>query len=164
MSEPEIARRCQSCGASIRVRGLFCPQCGKPMPEQKADNANIGTTAPAELPGAETTKLEAEHPESAAPAEDVPVNQTAEGITAAPVTTTHSSAAPRQPAMRAARGTVDRARAARQDVSQGVGKLREISSVVLDEASDDPSLRFVLVAAGLFLLFLVILLLSELAT
>ena len=40
-------------------------------------------------------------------------------------------------------------------------KLREMSSVVLDEASYDPSLRFVLVAAALFILFLVIVLLNK---
>ena len=40
-------------------------------------------------------------------------------------------------------------------------KLREMSSVVLDEASYDPSLRFVLVAAALFLLFLVMVLLNR---
>ena len=28
MTEPEIARRCPTCGASIREVALFCPQCG----------------------------------------------------------------------------------------------------------------------------------------
>jgi hypothetical protein len=42
-----------------------------------------------------------------------------------------------------------------------VDKLRRASSVVLDQAAYDPSLRFVLVAAGLFLLFLFLLLLSK---
>lgn len=41
-----------------------------------------------------------------------------------------------------------------------VEKLREASTVVFDEASDDPGLRFVIVAALLFLLFLFILLFS----
>ncbi len=26
--EPEIARRCKSCGAAIRARSAYCPQCG----------------------------------------------------------------------------------------------------------------------------------------
>ena len=47
------------------------------------------------------------------------------------------------------------------DVKKGVGKVREISTVVFEEASYDPSARFVLVAAVLFVLFLVILFLSE---
>jgi hypothetical protein len=41
-----------------------------------------------------------------------------------------------------------------------VEKLREASTVVLDEASDDPGLRFVIIAVVLFLLFLFILLFS----
>ncbi len=44
-----------------------------------------------------------------------------------------------------------------------VEKFRQISAVI-DEAAYDPSLRFVLVAAALFVLFLVLLLLSELIT
>jgi hypothetical protein len=41
-----------------------------------------------------------------------------------------------------------------------VEKLREASTVVLDEAADDPGLRFVIVAVVLFLLFIFILILS----
>src|SRR6266850_4464659 len=32
MSEPEIARRCPTCGASIRESAFFCPQCGRNLP------------------------------------------------------------------------------------------------------------------------------------
>jgi len=42
-----------------------------------------------------------------------------------------------------------------------VEKWRKVSSVVLDQAAYDPSVRFLLVAAGLFLLFLVLLILSK---
>ncbi len=98
MSEPEIARRCPSCGASIRAPAMFCPQCGKSLANQ--------------------------HPAA------------------------HVASAPRD--------------ANEEDPLRGVGKLRQISSVVIDEAAYDPSLRFVLVAAALFVLFLGILLLSEL--
>jgi zinc ribbon protein len=42
-----------------------------------------------------------------------------------------------------------------------VEKLRKVSSVVIDQAAYDPSLRFLLVAAALFLLFLVLLILSK---
>ena len=48
------------------------------------------------------------------------------------------------------------------DVLHRARKVREISSVVLYEAGYDPSLRFVLVAAVLFVLFLVIVLLNKL--
>ena len=42
-----------------------------------------------------------------------------------------------------------------------VEKLRKASSVVIDQAAYDPSLRFLLVAAGLFFVFLVLLILSK---
>jgi hypothetical protein len=42
-----------------------------------------------------------------------------------------------------------------------VEKLRKVSSVVIDQAAYDPSLRFLLVAAAMFLLFLILLILSK---
>ena len=42
-----------------------------------------------------------------------------------------------------------------------VEKLRKVSSVVIDQAAYDPSLRFLLVAAALFVLFLILLILSK---
>ena len=42
-----------------------------------------------------------------------------------------------------------------------VEKFRKVSSVMIDQAAYDPSLRFLLVAAALFLLFLVLLILSK---
>src|SRR5687768_18544411 len=33
MSQPEISRRCLSCGASVRALARFCPQCGATMKE-----------------------------------------------------------------------------------------------------------------------------------
>jgi hypothetical protein len=51
-----------------------------------------------------------------------------------------------------------------EDGLNRVEKLRQISGAMIDEAADDPSLRFVLVAAVLFVLFLVLLLLSEFLT
>ena len=50
--------------------------------------------------------------------------------------------------------------AATQPLSR-VEKFRKVSSVMIDQAAYDPSLRFLLVAAGLFLLFLVLLILSK---
>jgi hypothetical protein len=54
-----------------------------------------------------------------------------------------------------------KARDVEGNVVQRVQKFREISSVVIDEAGYDPSLRFVLVAAVLFVLFIVIVLLNK---
>jgi predicted RNA-binding Zn-ribbon protein involved in translation (DUF1610 family) len=46
-------------------------------------------------------------------------------------------------------------------VDKSVDKIRHVSSAVFEEASYDPSLRFVLVALGLFVVFLILLLLSK---
>ena len=42
-----------------------------------------------------------------------------------------------------------------------VDKFRKVSSIMIDQAAYDPSLRFLLVAAVLFVLFLVLLILSK---
>ena len=42
-----------------------------------------------------------------------------------------------------------------------VEQIRRVSSVVIDQAAYDPSLRFLLVAAAFFILFLVLLILSK---
>src|SRR5258707_11307371 len=36
MPDPEIARRCSVCGATVRHRALFCPQCGQGVANQEA--------------------------------------------------------------------------------------------------------------------------------
>jgi hypothetical protein len=54
---------------------------------------------------------------------------------------------------------------AREVIEDGllrVERLRKVSSVMIDQAAYDPSLRFVLVAVFLFAIFLVLLLLNEL--
>ena len=108
MSEPEIARRCTACGASVRQRAVFCPQCGNQVSQAQAPTT--ATTTPL-IP---ETMIEA--------------------------------AAPSKVHDDGVRGRVE--------------KLRKVSSVVIDQAAYDPSLRFLLVAAVLFLLFLVLLILS----
>ena|SRR5688500_13793528 len=108
MSEPEIARRCTTCGASVRQRAMFCPQCGNPIPEAQAPVATATPLIPETI------------------------------IETAPKPKVHEDGV---------RGRVE--------------KLRKVSSVMIDQAAYDPSLRFLLVAAVLFILFLVLLILSK---
>jgi len=54
-----------------------------------------------------------------------------------------------------------RTRGAIEDNVKRVEKIHHVSSVMLEEAHYDPSLRFVLVALGLFVLFVVLLILSK---
>ena len=103
MSEPEIARRCSTCGASVRQHAMFCPQCGNAISQPVA-------TAPVPAPAAAPVAEPVTHPEG---------------------------------------------------VRARVEKLRKVSSVVIDQAAYDPSLRFLLVAAAFFLLFLILLILSK---
>jgi hypothetical protein len=66
-----------------------------------------------------------------------------------------------------ARETIERASRSTRAGLEGnvlarVDRIRKVSSVVIDQAAYDPSLRFLLVAGALFLLFLVLLFLSKL--
>lgn len=107
MSEPEIARRCTSCGVSVRKSAAFCPQCGNPITQHE--------------------------------------------------TTANPQAAPTQ----ALNTLPDHATGVAETVRGRVEKIKHVSSVVIDQAAYDPSLRFLLVAAVLFVLFLVLMILSK---
>ena len=109
MSEPEIARRCASCGVSVRQHAMFCPQCGNAISQPNKTTTAVATDTIVET------------------AEPTP-----------PPPRVHDDGV---------RGRVE--------------KLRRVSSVVIDQAAYDPSLRFLLVAGALFLLFLVLLILSK---
>lgn len=80
MPKPEIARRCPSCGVSIRVRASFCPECGKPLPP-KSDEAREAKDGGALTPV--TQELTADTSESAAimpldsPAATMPLDSSA---------------------------------------------------------------------------------------
>ncbi len=155
MSEPQIAHRCPSCGASIRVRALFCPHCGKTLPEFQPKTAEGSSNKVSDKKGRKPRLTTGGSEVS--PSKEVPVEKNS----AKP-----AAALARNQGLQGARDRVNRARVAARDVIEddlfeGVGKLRHISSVVLDEAAYDPSLRFVLVAAVLFVLFIVILVISE---
>jgi len=137
MSEPEIARRCIACGVTVRERAMFCPQCGNPIPQPQSPTTNISAadtmidSAPAET----RTDLAMTQPISAAvppPAENKPT-----------------------PAQAIIQGPVD------HSVRGRVEHIRKVSSVVLDQAAYDPSLRFLLVAAAFFILFIVLLIASK---
>lgn len=209
MSDPEIARRCPACGASIREIALFCPQCGDALPKRDeaepsslfaAELTTTKNTAPLEdadgpMPTSMSDTIAIERPESLSdtvaierPQQPTPQPPTPQQPTpqqprmsdtiaiARPKKSqprvSQKSAAPPQadaPRVRAAVGTkLQRAgsiaRGVEGDVKHRVQKVRKMSSVVIDEAGYDPSLRFVLVAAGLFVLFVIIMLLNRFIT
>lgn len=196
MTEPEIARRCPSCGVSIREPAFFCPQCGLGLtqnaepPETSgapaldqtiAEFAPTMTDEAAALPatvqldevpgGAQTVPLPAAD-ETIAIQHEPRSEATAAAGSDSPQAESPgvSAAATAKPvsAMGAVGAKVHRAatiaREVEGDVVHRVKRVREMSSVVLDEAAFDPSLRFVLVAAVLFLLFLLVVLLNKVIT
>ena len=251
--EPEIARRCQTCGAAVRGTARFCPQCGQLMAEegggasaQKARAQPTPRTKSALVDQAERVanslsgRLAPREPVAEAradadgdvlslgdePAANTGVDEIANVAGPAPLAGADHVAEPVAaaradeagaggPVAESARATVDGARAdagrsvARErgappvepqdapaepaplagdaraesaDDARGagrvrrataaagaglgesvrprVGKLREASVVVFAEAAEDPGMRFVVIAALLFVVALLILLFS----
>jgi uncharacterized Zn finger protein (UPF0148 family) len=150
MSEPEISRRCPECGASIRMRAFFCPQCGHAFVQEASEAKPVPDSGEKQKP-------------NAADAQGVSAEKESES---SDVRDDLSAGGDGLPAEHHSKVSVHRATAAARDVFEDnvlprVERLRHVSSVVLDEAGYDPSLRFVLVAVVLFVLFLVLLLLSK---
>ena len=178
MSEPEIARRCSACGASIREVALFCPQCGnaQPHPQTRAAAAPPETTsrntAPLEGSEVEAPRKSMSDTIAIERPEDTPTvlaNARSMSDTVAIETPEDTLKVLASAGVHGAVGTkLQRAgtlaRDVEGDVIHRVQRVRQISHVVLDEVGDDPGLRFVLVALIFFVLFLVIVLLNKLIT
>ena len=163
MTEPQIARRCPSCGASIREKAFFCPQCGQEIkPSSEAETASLHETQeivrdPVTL-SEEDFQAQQKPRSPSVPKKSKPV---AEDVTREKPKPQVAQRAKEQVGARIHRATT-KARDVEGKAVQRVQKFREISSVVIDEAGYDPSLRFLLVAAVLFVLFVVIVLLNKL--
>ena len=83
-------------------------------------------------------------------------NAAVESVVAASATTTTTAAPTRRHRVKVA--ALD---AVEGKIAPRVEKLRHASTIVLDEAADDPGLRFVLIAALLVILSLILVLLSQ---
>jgi len=175
--QPEISRRCLACGAAYREGALFCPECGKPL-----TNAADGTPDPAVSDDAPTSALTSVPSE---PANNVIASPRPTPVVPAPEMQTVAEPprlqqAPEDPAQKlttqmptdsrmgkpeTARDKLHRAstatREALADNVKRVEKIRQVSTVMFEEASYDPSLRFVLVALALFVVFVILLVLSK---
>ena len=134
MSEPEIARRCVACGVTVRERAVFCPQCGNPIPQPEAVTTNIA---------AADTFVDTAPTETRA---ELAMTQPLSAVTPPPAKE-RPTAVVHRPTDHSVRGRVDH--------------IRKVSSVVIDQAAYDPSLRFLLVAAAFFILFIVLVIASK---
>ena len=167
MPEPEILRRCPQCGAAFRAPAAFCANCGKPL--QNATSNKSG-----KIPEGELKRLDGELNARTTPPAVKASEPTSGAVSASNSRLTTAPGENRSRSEIAAdRATGDGVRAKQQSMTAAarsaigenvvprVEKLRHASSTILDEATYDPSVRFVLVAVLLFLLFLGLLLLSK---
>lgn len=145
MSEPEIDRRCSVCGAAVRSRAAFCPQCGQAISTQS-----------------KTTESRNDPPK-VTPARSAELAQTIDlSRHQVPDLSETQPLVPRQAKEPKTESTQLQGLHRATDVArEKVDKIRRASSVVIDQAAYDPSLRFLLVAAALFILFLFLLLMSK---
>jgi len=154
---------------------LFCPQCGLATSSSQSANEeasaasaqSIGNTTNVNA-GATLVDYEPPVEEEANAPSDVNLADTV-SISSTPPQTQRASDAPhtlqtesksippddRREPPGSGLGNIERR------IMPGVNKLRKGTSIVIDEASYDPSLRFVLIALILFVLFLVLLILSK---
>src|SRR5262245_24163208 len=171
---PEILQRCKFCGVAIREPAMFCPECGKPLANKEPSRDNessaqssahgVLSSSPAGergLGGEAATRFN--------PTPD-PSPQAVRGDSAAPEKAPRASTAARASEIvrhggERTRETLHKAssvaRGAIEDNVKRVEKIHHVSSVVLEEAHSDASLRFVLVALALFIVFVILLILSK---
>jgi uncharacterized Zn finger protein (UPF0148 family) len=154
--QPEISHRCPACGVSIRDDGdrvMFCPECGKPLAETSVEKTKTDAAA-------NSGELAASAPPIGSPVDDGQTELASrEDDSPKPVDEDRQSARERtrEKLHRASQMT----RGAIEGNVKRVEKIHHVSTVVLEEAHYDPSLRFVLVALGLFVLAVVLLVLSK---
>jgi hypothetical protein len=166
MSQPEISIRCSSCGAAVREPAMFCPECGKPLATAAAET---------EMPN-QTAKPDLASLANAAPAVDVEAQASPDPVEVAgaaavdPETREIKTITPEEPvspqgARERTRERLHRASGVARSALEGnvkrVEKIHHVSTAMFEEATYDPSLRFVLVALGLFIVAIVLLVLSK---
>ncbi|HSV33400.1 MAG TPA: zinc-ribbon domain-containing protein [Pyrinomonadaceae bacterium] len=188
--QPEISKRCLSCGASVRAQAMFCPECGQPLSQagnlEKTVASDAGVVSPEPEPGSQKNNETQSLAES-----DIAAIATSSGAETAGADSSSQRSAERAsqdsgnsgqrretaPKETVASATLERHRTAKaretlhrastvakealEDNVKRVEKIRQVSSVVLEEAHYDPSLRFVLVALAVFLIFVILLVLSK---
>lgn len=164
---PEILHRCESCGATIRDAAMFCPECGKPLAGTKQEEPDVNDQAsPGELTDGAASTAAQSIPAASAENHAADADKTVAVDSAKADSEPAKAATAERPGARertretlhrastAARGAIER------PVKQ-VEKIHHVSTVMLEEAHYDPSLRFVMVALGLFILFVILLVLSK---
>ena len=155
---PEILHRCEPCGAIIREAAMFCPECGKPLATTKQE-PDLNDKASAQ---SSTDSAVANDKQAMPSSEGRAANADQAKVDSEPA---KAGTSERHGARERTRETLHRAstaaRGAIERPVKQVEKIHHVSTVMLEEAHYDPSLRFVLVALGLFILFVILLVLSK---
>ena len=160
---------------------MFCPECGKPLapaaPKAPRESASPDTEQPAaaEIPDPAVIASPELVESSKGPLAGSPVETAVlQAAKADPVSRRNQPDQPIEPGART--GTRERtreklhrassvasnvARGALEDNVKRVEKIHDFSTAMFEEAHYDPSLRFVLVALGLFIVFVILLILSK---
>lgn len=157
---PEISRRCFSCGASIRAGARFCPQCGQTLgarTEQPTRKDDYGTFRAAS--GRAHGSAQGGKPETPSSVQ-TPARELAEALKAREGEPRGASKKENEDEGGERASVSARVRDVRETLRPRVEKMRDEALVALEESPDDSGLRFILMAVGLFLMFLVFLFLS----
>jgi hypothetical protein len=170
MSNTKTLRRCGSCGSNVRQNSRFCPRCGGKMngdgkeslktnvkqepivklepavAKEKATNTNtnlvIETPSTENIANTETT--------------DKPIPPTKTLSNSNDGNMSSANVTPISSPPHVQHETNDKG------LLPKVEKLKQVSHEMLDEAAIDPSLRFLLIAAFIFIVFVVFLILNTL--
>ena len=177
---PEISRRCSLCGASIREPdALFCPECGQVLtetpeatkPETPSVSLSDGVVDGRVGRYKETVEKSGAGQSAPAPthsAKDIKPTVTPSAASSDTKAATSDAAQPIVYAGAKHEKTRERlhrassmARGVIEDEVKRVERIRHVSSAMIEGATYDPSLRFVLVALGIFIVFVILLVLSK---
>jgi len=135
---------------------MFCPECGKPLSAATENSPNGREARPADASPSVSKQIAND------PADD---DKDASALSLADKEAAKSDTRERYHPVEKTRETLHRAssaaRGAIEDNVKRVEKIHHVSTVMLEEASTDPSLRFVLVALALFVVFVILLVLSK---
>ena len=143
---------------------MFCPECGKPLvPAATVTEPDAAVLPSALTPPADAEPVAVQETEKPAPSLESAL------VAANPETAADKPVKPDESGPHGARertraglhraSTV--ARGAIEDNVKRVEKIHHVSTAMIEEAHYDPSLRFVLVALGLFAVFIILLVLSK---
>ena len=162
--QPEISHRCASCGAAVREPAMFCPECGKPLaPASPRTETPAEISKPATAPSADVEPVAVREAQVSPPSVEA-ASAAADSETVAKKTDQPDDSRPHG-ARERTRASLHRAstaaRGALEDNVKRVEKIHHVSTAMIEEAHYDPSLRFVLVALGLFVVAIVLLVLSK---